>query len=245
MSHSVTLALEHVDKAFVRPESGVREVVLRNFNLRVAPGELVAVIGPSGSGKSTLLNLIAGLTLPDAGTVVLQRADGLRPRLSAVFQQPRLLDWLDVETNVQFAADAAGISHAPVAQALANVGLGSYASAFPTMLSGGQRQRVAVARAFVVEPDIVLFDEPFSALDEITARKLRLLTQELWQAGSRTGILVTHNTLEAAFLADRVVTLGAGAARIVSDVAVDIPRPRSAEDERLFQLHRRLLAELI
>jgi ABC-type nitrate/sulfonate/bicarbonate transport system ATPase subunit len=242
---SVALALEHVDKTFVRPESGARESVLRNFNLRVAPGELVAVIGPSGSGKSTLLNLIAGLTLPDAGTIALERADGTRPRLSAVFQQPRLLDWLDVETNVQLAADAAGIPRSAVQRALADVGLEAYAKAFPSMLSGGQCQRVAVARAFVVEPDIVLFDEPFSALDEITARKLRLLTQELWQTRSRTGILVTHNTLEAAFLADRVVTLGTGAARIVSDITVDLPRPRSTEDERVFEIHRRLLAELI
>jgi NitT/TauT family transport system ATP-binding protein len=219
--------------------------VLRNFNLHVAPGELVAVIGPSGSGKSTLLNLIAGLTLPDAGRIALERADGGRPRLAAVFQQPRLLDWLDVETNVQLAADAAGVPRDAVPRALAGVGLEAYAKAFPSTLSGGQRQRVAVARAFVIEPDIVLFDEPFSALDEITARKLRLLTQELWQSRPRTGILVTHNTLEAAFLADRVVTLGAGAARIVGDVAIDLPRPRSTEDERLFAIHRRLLAELI
>ena len=242
---SVGLTIERVDKSFVRPESGARETVLRNFNLRVAPGELVAVIGPSGSGKSTLLNLIAGLTLPDAGSIGVQRADGGTPRLSVVFQQPRLLDWLDVETNVQLAADAAGVSRDAVARALEDVGLGGYAKAFPSTLSGGQRQRVAVARAFVIEPDIVLFDEPFSALDEITARKLRALTQELWQARARTGILVTHNTLEAAFLADRIVTLGGDAARIVSDITVDVPRPRSAEDLRLFEIHRRLLAGLV
>jgi len=241
---SVALTLERIDKTFVRPESGAREAVLRNFNLRVAPGELVAVIGPSGSGKSTLLNLIAGLTLPDAGTIDVRRTDGATPRLSVVFQQPRLLDWLDVETNVQLAADAAGVPRDAVARALEDVGLTAYAKAFPSMLSGGQRQRVAVARAFVIEPDIVLFDEPFSALDEITARKLRLLTQELWQTRPRTGILVTHNTQEAAFLADRVVTLGSGATRVVSDIAIDVTRPRSAEDLRLFEIHRRLLAGL-
>jgi ABC-type nitrate/sulfonate/bicarbonate transport system ATPase subunit len=242
---SVTLTLDRVAKSFVRPGNGTREAVLQNFNLHVEPGELVAVIGPSGSGKSTLLNLIAGLTLPDSGTIALQSAGGAAPRLSVVFQQPRLLDWLDVETNVQLAADAAGISGDAVARALQDIGLSEYAHAFPSMLSGGQRQRVAVARAFVVEPDIVLFDEPFSALDEITARRLRLLTQDLWLARSRTGILVTHNTQEAAFLADRVVTLGTHGARTVGDVRIDVARPRSPEDPRLFDVHRRLLAELV
>jgi NitT/TauT family transport system ATP-binding protein len=242
---SVALSLDRVDKTFTRAESGTRETVLRDFSLRVAPGELVAVIGPSGSGKSTLLNLIAGLMQPDAGTVAMERVGGGRPRLSVVFQQPRLLDWLDVETNVRLAAEAAGIGGDAVARSLADVGLEAYATAFPSTLSGGQRQRASVARAFVVEPDIVLFDEPFSALDEITARRLRMLTQDLWRARSRTGILVTHNTLEAAFLADRVVTLGSGAAGNVRDVVVDLPRPRSAEDLRVFELHRQLLAELI
>jgi NitT/TauT family transport system ATP-binding protein len=160
-----------------------------------------------------------------------------------VFQQPRLLDWLDVETNVALAADAAGVSRDAVGRALDDVGLAAYRTAFPSMLSGGQRQRVAIARAFVIEPDIVLFDEPFSALDELNARKLRLLTAALWQTRSRTGILVTHNTQEAAFLADRVVTLADG--RIANEIRIDVPRPRSAEDPSLFDVHRRLVAELV
>jgi NitT/TauT family transport system ATP-binding protein len=242
---SVTLRVEGVAKSFVRRETATREDVLRDFTLRVEPDELVAVIGPSGAGKSTLLHLIAGLQQPDAGSISLERADGRPPRIGIVFQQPRLLDWCDVATNVRLAVEAAGIADADraVAGALADVGLTDYARAFPSRLSGGQRQRASIARAFAIDPDLVLFDEPFSALGEITARKLRALTQSLWLARPRTGILVTHNTLEAAFLADRVVTLHRDRTSVAPE-RVDIARPRSPDDPRLFSLHNRLIASL-
>ncbi|WP_254849426.1 MULTISPECIES: ATP-binding cassette domain-containing protein [unclassified Pseudonocardia] len=122
-----------------------------------------------------------------------------------MFQQPRLLDWLPVRQNVVLALEAAGLDPDAADAVLEAVGLTAYAGLYPSVLSGGQRQRVAVARAFAVEPDLVLLDEPFSALDELTARKLRLLLQELWMSRPRTGLLVTHNPLEAALLADRVI----------------------------------------
>jgi NitT/TauT family transport system ATP-binding protein len=127
---------------------------------------------------------------------------------------------------------------------LATVGLDRYAEAYPLSLSGGQRQRVALARAFAIKPDIVLLDEPFSALDELTARRLRRLLQELWRQSAPSGILVTHNTLEAAFLADRVVVLAGRPARIERIIHVDAHRPRVADDERFFALHRDIIATL-
>ncbi|WP_353901615.1 ABC transporter ATP-binding protein [Micromonospora harpali] len=238
---SVRISLDGVDKAFTNRRTGERQQIFRDFSLTLAPDELVAVVGGSGTGKTTLMHLIAGLERPDAGTV---STGGGRPRLGMVFQQPRLLDWTSVETNVRLAATAAGVDAAEVAPILAAVGLTEYARSYPSVLSGGQRQRVAVARAFVVRPEVLLLDEPFSALDELTARRLRLLLQQLWQRTPRTGLLVTHNALEAAFLADRVVVLGGRPAEVVREYRIDRPRPRSPEDPELFDVHRRIVAAL-
>jgi ABC-type nitrate/sulfonate/bicarbonate transport system ATPase subunit len=231
----VTIVLDHVHKAF-----GER-VVLDDFSMTVEPGELVALVGPSGCGKTTILNAVAGLEPVDAGTVDV--GDALR--LGVVFQQPRLLDWVSARENVALAARAAGRGADAVDALLEAVGLADHADAFPSALSGGQRQRVAVARAFVVEPDVVLLDEPFSALDELTARRLRLLLQELWIDRPRTGLLVTHNPLEAALLADRVLVLDRAPARIIQEHQVEAARPRAPEDEALFALHREIVGTLV
>ncbi|QDY08006.1 ATP-binding cassette domain-containing protein [Micromonospora sp. HM134] len=238
---SIRISLDGVDKAFTNRRTGERQQIFRDFSLTLAPDELVAVVGGSGTGKTTLMHLIAGLERPDAGTV---STGGTRPRLGMVFQQPRLLDWTSVETNVRLAATAAGVDPAEVAPILDAVGLTDYARSYPSVLSGGQRQRVAVARAFVVRPEVLLLDEPFSALDELTARRLRLLLQQLWLRTPRTGLLVTHNALEAAFLADRVVVLGGRPAEVVGEYRIDRPRPRSPEDPDLFDVHRRIVAAL-
>ncbi|GLY24936.1 ABC transporter ATP-binding protein [Micromonospora sp. NBRC 101691] len=238
---SVRVTLDRVDKTFTNRRTGERQQIFHDFSLTLAPDELVAVVGASGTGKTTLMHLVAGLERPDAGQVDTGAAP---PRVGMVFQQPRLLDWAPVETNVRLAARAAGVDTAEVARILDAVGLTDYARSYPSVLSGGQRQRVAVARAFVVRPELLLLDEPFSALDELTARRLRLLLQELWLRQPRTGLLVTHNALEAAFLADRVLVLGDRPARVVREYRIDRPRPRGPEDPDLFDIHRQIVAAL-
>ncbi|WP_158809655.1 ABC transporter ATP-binding protein [Beijerinckia sp. L45] len=239
---TVTAAIRfsQIGKSYVRPHSGLREAVLRDFDFNIRRGELVAFVGASGVGKTTLLHIAAGLELADAGSIKIAAS----ARVGMVFQQPRLLDWLSVGKNIDVATEAAGVDPGHGRALLAAVGLADYADAYPLALSGGQRQRVALARAFAIRPDVLLLDEPFSALDELTARRLRLQLQDLWQRDPPTGILVTHNMMEAAFLADRVVILGRKPARIEEVITVDLPRPRTPDDPAIFDVHRRIIAVL-
>jgi NitT/TauT family transport system ATP-binding protein len=241
----MTAAIRFLDinKSFARPNSGRLEHVLRNFNLEIQEGELVALVGRSGVGKTTLLHIAAGLERPDLGRVDTGVA-GEAVRLGMVFQQPRLLGWRTVRANIDLVAKAAGRDTGGTSHLLAQVGLSDYADAYPTALSGGQRQRAAIARAFAIEPQILLLDEPFSSLDELTARRLRLLLQEMWLEAPPTGLLVTHNMLEAAFLADRVIVLGDKPARRIATINIDLPRPRHPEDPDLFAAHRRIMGLL-
>lgn len=238
------LAAEHLHKSFADRQSGEALPVLQDVSLTVRRGELVALIGPSGCGKSTLLNLVAGLERADAGRLRLPWSGNRQPRIGYIFQQPRLLDWCSLRRNVELAVEAAGADPANTDRMIEAVGLTGYADAFPTTLSGGQRQRAAVARAFAIEPDILLLDEPFSALDELTAQNLRDLLQKLWLARPRVGLFVTHNTLEAALLADRVAVFSPRPARLVEEIEIDLPRPRRADDERLFRYHKIVQAAL-
>ena len=162
-----------------------------------------------------------------------------------VFQQPRLLEWRTVEKNISLATDAAQVPREEGRSMLEAVHLGAHAHAFPMSLSGGERQRVALARAFAIKPGIVLMDEPFSALDEITGRRLRQLVQELWLNHNPSGLLITHNTLEAAFLADRVVVLSGQPCSIRKIVRVPVSRPRNPDDLRLFECHREIVDALL
>jgi NitT/TauT family transport system ATP-binding protein len=216
--------------------AGGRLPVLEGIELSVPTGGVVAVIGPNGSGKSTLLRLAGGLLVPESGSVELdgRPLEGPDPRVGFVFQEPRLLPWRDVLGNVLFPLELAGkpqaARRARARQLVELVGLRGFARARPHELSGGMRQRVALARALALEPDVLLLDEPFSALDALTRERFDVELLALWGQTRKTILLVTHSIPEAVFLADRVVVLSPRPGRILADIEVDLPRPRRLGD---------------
>lgn len=207
---------------------------LRDIDLSVARHEFVAFLGPSGCGKSTLLRLMTGLDQPDVGTI---RLRGQSPRtfrrtgaLGIAFQDPALLPWRSVARNLALPLQVLGRRVRPADQAiralLKRVGLDGYEDALPGQLSGGMRQRAALARALVTDPSVLLLDEPFGALDQITRRMLNIELQRIWSSQRITTVLMTHGIDEAAFLADRIVVMHARPGRIARIVDVPFPRPR-------------------
>lgn len=213
-----------------------RLTALDGVDLIIKPGQIVALIGPNGSGKSTLLRVVAGLLRPDRGAAILdgRPIDGPDPKVGLVFQEPRLLAWRTTESNVAYPLELAGIDRvarrARVAELLATVGLEAAAAQVPSQLSGGMRQRAALARTLALQPEVLLLDEPFSALDELTRERLNLELLAITARTPTTVLLVTHSVQEAIFLADRVVVLSARPGRVVADITVDLPRPRSLGD---------------
>jgi len=204
-------------------------VAVEEVTLTVAAGEFVAILGPSGCGKSTLLRLVAGLDLPQAGRVRVERAQG---RVAYVFQDAHLLPWRNVLANVELPLELKGAPRGERRQAaqaaLAQVGLGDALQRFPAQLSGGMRMRASLARALVTEPRLLLLDEPFAALDELTRSRLDEELYELWRRRRMTVLFVTHSLVEAAFLAQRVVVLSPRPARVVAEVGVALPEARTA-----------------
>lgn len=198
-------------------------------DLAIGEGEVLALVGPSGCGKSTALRLLAGLEGPTRGTV--SRAAG-RGETAVVFQAPTLAPWLSAQANAALPLELSGVDRAEAygraAQALGQVGLGASIAARPAQLSGGMAMRVSLARALVTQPRLLLLDEPFAALDEITRRALADDVLALWAEQRPAIVFVTHNVEEAVYMAARVVVMGRGPGRIVADVAVDAPLPRPA-----------------
>jgi NitT/TauT family transport system ATP-binding protein len=226
MNPAAKVKLAHVEHVF--PGSGL---VLRDFNLSVAPSEFIAVLGPSGSGKSTLLRLIAGLLEPSKGSVDVE-SFGQKFFRSFVFQEAHLLPWRTVLQNTVLPLEIMGVEESRsldrARSVLAQVGLAEAVNLYPSELSGGMRMRVSLARALVGEPSLLLMDEPFSALDETTRYLLQEDLRELWRKLKTTIVFVTHSISEAVFLADRLVILSAKPSTIVLDKKLGLPEERLA-----------------
>src|SRR6202165_1744632 len=228
-------------------------LVLDGIELQVAQGQIVGLLGRTGSGKSTLLRLIAGLAQPSDGSVTYlgQPVLGPAPGIAMVFQGFALFPWLTVLENVQLGLEALGLPEPEIRKralaAIDRIGLDGYESAYPRELSGGMRQRVGFARALVVHPNILLMDEPFSALDVLTAETLRTDFLDLWAEGRmpiKGVILVTHNIEEAVLMCDRILVFGSNPGRILSEIKVSLPQPRNRLDPTFRELVERIYVEM-
>jgi NitT/TauT family transport system ATP-binding protein len=246
------LEVRHVRKVYPRADGG-ELLVLDGVDLSVGQGEIVGLLGRSGSGKSTLLRAIAGLAPVTTGSISYlgHAISGPAPGISMVFQSFALFPWLTVLENVGIGLEALGASREETRRralsAIDLIGLDGFESAYPRELSGGMRQRVGFARALVVHPNILLMDEPFSALDVLTAETLRTDFLDLWSEGQlpiKGVILVTHNIEEAVLMCDRVLVFSSNPGRIVSEIKVDLPQPRDRLDPSFRELVERLYAEM-
>jgi NitT/TauT family transport system ATP-binding protein len=252
MDDAALLAVDGVRKSFPTPD-GAELLVLDGVQLRLAEGQIVGLLGRSGSGKSTLLRLIAGLSKPSAGTLKYlgQPIDGPAKGIAMVFQSFAIFPWLTVFENVALGLEAQRLPPGEIRKrslaAIDMIGLDGFESAYPRELSGGMRQRVGFARALVVHPNILLMDEPFSALDVLTAETLRTDFLDLWSEGRmpiKGVILVTHNIEEAALMCDRILVFGSNPGRILSEIKVTLPQPRNRLDPSFRELVERIYVEM-
>src|ERR1700742_2444449 len=252
MANTNLLEVTHVRRAFPRG-AGEELLVLDDVNLSLKQGEIVGLLGRSGSGKSTLLRLIAGLAQPQGGSLTYMGApiEGPAQGVAMVFQSFALFPWLTVLENVELGLEALNLPQAEIrTRALAAIdliGLDGYESAYPRELSGGMRQRVGFARAVVVHPNILLMDEPFSALDVLTAENLRTDLVELWGNGKlpiKGIILVTHNIEEAVLMCDRVLLFSSNPGRVASEIKIDLPQPRERTSTQFEDYVDRIYVEM-
>ncbi|MEN4043201.1 MAG: nitrate/sulfonate/bicarbonate ABC transporter ATP-binding protein [Anaerolineaceae bacterium] len=240
MTAEVLIQALNIQKSFPLPEGTGTFTVLDDLNLSVHRGEIVALLGRSGSGKTTLLRIMAGLIPPTGGEVINngQKLRGHNLDVAMVFQNFALLPWATVQDNVELGLKARGVSKEERAKsalkAIDIVGLDGFENAYPKELSGGMQQRVGFARAFVIHPNVLFMDEPFSGLDVLTAENLRGEIADLWEQGSfpaESILIVTHNIEEAVFLADRLIVMGANPGRVRGELKVEIPRPRDRKSK--------------
>jgi NitT/TauT family transport system ATP-binding protein len=231
-----------------------RQLALAGVDMAVGEHDFVAVLGPSGCGKSTLLQVLSGLLQPVSGRATIAGHDATstardRPRVGYVFQDHRLLPWRTVAQNLELVLASAGIPSeewpARIDRYLEMLQIKAHRDAWPMRLSGGQRQRVSIARALAIDPAVVLMDEPFSTLDEVTARIMRQQLVELWEESRTAIVFVTHSIREAVFLADRIVILTRGPASVLEELVVPIARPRRYEDPQLTEYEGRIVERVM
>lgn len=240
MTQPTAIAVRGLSKTFgARPGASSGRSVLRGVDVSIRSGEFVCILGPSGCGKSTFLNILAGLDRDFTGEVEIQSG----ARVGYLFQEPRLLPWLTAEKNVDFGLANCKIPRERWAELkdryFAMAGLSDFRSYHPHQMSGGMAQRLALVRALCVEPAILLMDEPFSGLDELTARRIREDLLKIWRTTGKTIVFVTHNAYEASFLADRILMMSHGVIR--REIPVPIPRPRSYDNTEVFELNREVV----
>ncbi len=245
---SLHVELSNVSKVYPDPPEVV--TALSGISFQVNQGEFLCIVGPSGCGKSTLLRMIAGLDRPSSGEIRF-RGDIVtapHPKISMVFQTFALLPWRTVLGNVEFGLEVQGCSKEERArislELLEMVGLRGSENLYPRQLSGGMKQRVGIARALAIDPEVILMDEAFSAIDEFTAEALRAEVAEIHSETQKTFLLVTHNLVEAIELADRILVLSARPAKVKSIVPVDIVRPRTQTGSEFVSIHRDIFALL-
>jgi len=244
----VDLHIDAISKSFPQ-EDGTIEQVLEDVSFEAGEGTFTTLIGPSGCGKTTMLNIIAGLLESDGGVIKQDERPIRQDELfcSYVFQEPRLLDWATVEKNISLVLDAQGVPEDEqderIERYLEKVNLSGEADSYPRNLSGGMQQRVGIARALAVESEIMLMDEPFSSLDEITAQQLREDLLDIWRGTDKSIIFVTHNIREAIYLSDKILLM-LPRQGIASRTDVSLSRPRDMEDPRLLEKESELMGKL-
>jgi NitT/TauT family transport system ATP-binding protein len=235
----IALELRKVGKIF-RSDTGANVKALENVNLLVRQGEFVTLVGATGCGKTTLLNLIAGLDTPDEGYLSLGQDLRFGDNIAHVFQHYTLFPWRTAVSNISFGLQMRGMPRmqrqSRSAAMLARVGLKSFENAYPHELSGGMRQRAAIAQTLVIEPKLLLMDEPFGAVDDSTRTELQQMLTDLWKENQTTIIFVTHNIDEAIVLGDRVLVFSERPGRIACEFEIDLPRPRERITEEFTKL---------
>ena len=240
--------VQNVSKSF-ETQNG-RLNVLDSISFEAKPGEFLCLLGPSGCGKSTLLNLVAGLEAIDTGTIMMDQVEveSTGPDRLVIFQEGGLFPWLTVQENVEFGLKMKGVSRRErsdrAGDVLKSVGLEKFLKAYPHQLSGGMKQRAAIARGLVLNPKVLLMDEPFAALDAQTRDRLHEELQIIWQRSGKTILFVTHNVREAACLADRILMLCPHPGRIYKEYTLDLPRPRVIEGDGVMNIARQIQADL-
>src|SRR5438093_1628949 len=246
------LEVRNISKQFVAVQGGDTKLItaVREINLSIDDGQFVCLVGPSGCGKTTLLNILAGLDRPTEGEVIL---DGhpvteTGPDRVMVFQENALFPWLKVADNVEFGLKMAGVEkdkrHERAMHFLEMMQLTKFANAYTYQLSGGMKQRVAIARALAIDPEVLLMDEPFAALDSQTRDLLMVELQLIWARTRKTIVFVTHNIAESVCLGDKVVVFTSRPGKVKKEIAIEYRRPRLSEDNNLYNYRRKILDEL-